>query len=406
VSTTVALFGDDALSYARRSPMRPSRPPSIPPSIPPLSTGRSGSDGLADDIAQQRALLGDTNRIYMRLLAELESVLTGPNAASTIVDRVDRAWRERRFSAYYERPLVLLASMRTDAINTAERHPLARALANDEAPDESVISRATVLEAMNPDRLAFWLMLATRRIQTNEVGRAVAWRWPAVLAGCNDGARPLALVDVGASGGLNLIAERLPDHWVDANNSPIPVVRRPSIALRLGFDTHPLDFRDDEDVAWARACIWPGELSRLRRFDGAVQAFRSAAADEVQVRMQRMNATLVPARLPEILRSLRGDAVLFIMQTVVAAYMDAERRDAYQRAMRSFISSTPRGRVAWIELELDRAAPNEPLAALTAHVPDGDGGVHDLLLARCSYHPRELEVHAGAQLFQRAMAWR
>jgi hypothetical protein len=74
--------------------------------------------------------------------------------------------------------------------------------------------------------------------------------------------------------------------------------------------------------------------------------------------------------------------------------------------MRSFIASTPRGRVAWIELELDHAPPSEPPASLIAHVPDGDGGVHDLLLARCSYHPRDIHVRAGAQLFQRAMAWR
>jgi hypothetical protein len=342
----------------------------------------------------------------MQLLAELEAILTGPNAVAAIVDRVDRAWRERRFSAFYERPLVLLASLRIDAITTGDRHPLARALANDEAPDESVITRAAVQDAMSPERLAFWLMVATRRVQTNEVGRAVAWRWPAVLAGCNDGARPLAVVDIGTSGGLNLIAERLPDEWVDANNMLLPVVRRPSITLRLGFDTHPLDFHHDEDVAWARACIWPGELARLRRFDAAVAALRSIGANDVPVSVQRLNATLVPARLPEILRSIAGDTVLFIVQTLVSAYMDAERRDAYERAMRSFIASSPRGRVAWLELELDRASPTEPPAALIAHVPDGDGGVHDLMLARCSYHPRVIDIRAGAQQFQRAMAWR
>lgn len=379
---------------------------SRPPSAPPPSTARSGADGLADDLAQQRALLGDGNRVYMRLLSELEGILTGPNAIPAIADRLDRAWRERRFTAYYERPLTLLASLRADAISTNDKHPLTRALANDEAPDESVITRASLQDAMHPDRLAFWLTLATRRIQTNEVGRAVAWRWPAALAGCNDGARPLALVDIGTSGGLNLIADRMPDDWVDQSNAPLPVVRKPNIRLRLGFDTHPLDFHHDEDVAWARACIWPGELGRLRRFDAAVAALRSQGEDDVPVSVQRLNATLVPARLPEILRSLAGDTVLFVVQTIVAAYMDAERRDTYQRAMRSFIASTPRGRVAWLELELDRTLPTEPPAGLIAHVPDGDGGVHDLMLARCSYHPREISVRAGAQQFQRAMAWR
>jgi hypothetical protein len=366
----------------------------------------SGIDGLAEDLAQQRTLLSDSNKIYAALLAELEAILVGPNAVAPIADRLERAWRERRFSAYYERPLVLLASLRTDAINSGDKHPLARALANDEAPEVDVISRASVIEAMSPDRLALWLMVATRRIQTNEVGRAIAWRWPAFLAGCNDGARPIALVDIGASGGLNLVADRVPEDWVDKAGGPIPVVRKPKIISRVGFDTQPLDFNTDEDVHWARACIWPGEHARLQRFDRAVHAFRSLGPDDAKVTIHRLNATLVPARLPEILRSIPGEAVLLVFQTVMRAYMDSERRDTYVRGMNNWIASTPRGRVAWLELEIEPGAHGELPAAITAHVPDGNGGVSDILLARCSYHPREIDVRKGALVFQRAMAWR
>lgn len=386
--------------------MRSSRPP---PSVPPTSSSFGalrGTEGLADDLARQRALIGESNRVYGALLLELESILCGPNAAPAIVDRLERAWRERGFNAYYERPLVLLASLRTDAINTGHKHPLAPALAFDAAPDVTAITRAAVLDAMTPDRLALWLMIATRRVQTNEVGRAVAWRWPAFLAGCNDGARPIALVDIGASGGLNLVADRVPEDWIDGSGAPLPVVRKPRIVARVGFDTLPLDFATDEDVSWARACIWPGELARLQRFDHAVRALRSLGPADAPLALQRLNATLVPARLPEVLRSIPGEAVLLVFQTVVREYMEPERRETYLRAMRSWVASTPRGRVAWIELEIEPGAPSEPPAAITAHVPDGSGGVSDLLLARCSYHPREIDVRKGAALFQRAMAWR
>jgi hypothetical protein len=379
---------------------------SRPPSSPPPSNAFAGVDGLADDLAQQRALVGDSNKIYQQLLIELDAVLCGPNANGAIVDRLDRAWRERRFTAFYERPLVLLASLRTDAISTGEKHPLAAALARDDSPDVAAVTRANVLEAMSPDRLALWLMIATRRIQTNEVGRAVAWRWPAALAACHDGARPIALVDVGSSGGLNLIADRVPEDWVDLNGALLPVVRKPKVVSRIGFDTQPLDFHNDEDVHWARSCIWPGELARLQRFDNAIKAFRSLGPDDAPVTLHRLNATLVPARLPEILRSIPGEAVLLIMQTLVRAYMDSERRDAYTRAMRNWIAATPRGRVAWIELELEPGVPGEMPATITAHIPDGDGGVADIVLARCSYHPREIDVRPGAAQFQRAMAWR
>lgn len=175
---------------------------------------------------------------------------------------------------------------------------------------------------------------------------------------------------------------------------------------RIGFDTQPLDFLTDEDVAWARACIWPGELYRLRRFDEAVRALRSLEDDDTKVKLHRLNATLVPSRLPEILRSIPGEAVLIIVQTLVRAYMDNERREAYLRAMRQWLGATPRGRVAWVELELEPGTPGEPPAAITAHVPDGAGGVADFLLARCSYHPREIDIRSGAAAFHRAMAWR
>ncbi|MGZ3419860.1 MAG: DUF2332 family protein [Polyangiales bacterium] len=372
--------------------MRPSQPP---PSSTPTP---SGADALGEDLARQRALIGDTNPIYARLLTELEGILSGANPAPAIVDRLDRAWRERRFTAYFERPLILLASLRTDAVMTGPKHPLARALANDDAPDPDAITRPALLEAMHPDRLAFWLTVATRRIQTNEVSRAVAWRWPAHLAGCGDGKRPLALVDVGASGGLNLIADRLEHHWVDGRGAPLPVVEAPNVVARVGFDQAPLDFVQGDDAAWARACIWPGENERLRRFDEAVAALR-AASD--QVKLQRLNATLVPTRLVDIFRSLPEDTLLLVYQTLVRAYMDPDRRDAYVRGMRSFVAQAPRTRVAWIELEIDDFGP--PPASIHAHVPDGAGSVHTFVLGRCSYHPHEIDVRAGAGAFIRAM---
>jgi hypothetical protein len=370
--------------------VRPSQPP---PSSTPVP---GGAEAIGEDLARQRALIGNSNPIYARLLAELEGVLAGPNAVASIVDRLDRAWRERRFSAYFERPLILLASLRTDALMTGPKHPLARALADDEAPDAAAITRASLLEALQPDRLALWLTIATRRIQTNEVSRAVAWRYPAHLAGCSEGKRPLALIDVGASGGLNLIADRLEGSWVDGAGAPLPVVRTPNVLLRVGFDQAPLDFVAGDDVAWARACIWPGERERLRRFDEAVAALR---ADPPKV--HRLNATLVPGRLVEIARALPEDALLLVYQTVVRSYMDPDRRDVYVRGMRSFIAQSPPRRVAWIELELDDLGP--PPASLVAHVPDGEGSVHSFVLARSSYHPREIDVRAGASAFARAM---
>lgn len=382
----------------------PPPPPSVPPpSVPPPSSVpgsvSSGIDGLESDLSRQRTLIGETNVVYARLIAMLEDVLGGPRAVPAIVDRLDRAWRERRFAAWYERPLVLLASLRTDAIGSGAKHPLARALANDEVPDLTAITRSAVVDAMSPDRLAFWLTVATRRVQTNEVSRSIAWRWPAHLAGCDAGARPIALVDIGASGGLNLVAENLPNDFVDIRGNPLPVVREPNIVARIGFDIAPLDFIDGDDAAWARSCIWPGDLSRLRRFDQALETLRSMPLG-ARPRVQRLNATLVPARLPELLRALPENGLLVIYQTVMGAYMEPDKNELYARAMRAFIASSAK-RAIWIALEVDDEGP--PPASIVAHVADGHGGVSDFVLARCSYHPRVVDVRAGATAFGRAV---
>src|SRR5262249_48846476 len=146
-------------------------------------------------------------------------------------------------------------------------------------------TRAALAEALAAAPARLHVDLATRAVQTNETSRAVAWLWPAWLAGCGAsgegqlagpspsregrnpsegsevvaGGRPLALADVGCSGGLNLIADALPRPWKDPAGQSVPTAARVRALGRLGLDARPLDVGRDLDVAWLRACIWPGE---------------------------------------------------------------------------------------------------------------------------------------------------
>src|SRR5262249_37696889 len=150
-------------------------------------------------------------------------------------------------------------------------HPLHAALAAD--PDPSVVTPESVASALGRDRLGVWSMLTSRRVQTNDTTRAIAWLWPAFLAGCHGPRRPLALVDVGAGAGLNLIAARLPPIWTDrATGDLIPCATRVETVTRIGFDSRPLNVLSHDDVLWLRACIWPGDTDRLERFEAGVHA--------------------------------------------------------------------------------------------------------------------------------------
>jgi len=135
-------------------------------------------------------------------------------------------------------------------------------------------------------------LIARRSTQTNEVGRCVAFL-PA-LGLLADECGPLALVDVGTSGGLNLLLDRfsyeyLPGGTVGmpsevnltcATRGSVPVPNgMPTIAAAIGIDRYPIDVGDDEEARWLEACVWPDQLDRFERLVAAIALARSDPPD-------------------------------------------------------------------------------------------------------------------------------
>ena len=135
--------------------------------------------------------------------------------------------------------------------------------------------------------------LATRHTQTNETARCSALL-PA-FASVADG-RPLAQIEIGASAGLN----GLWDHYAydyggraageagsplqiacDLVGPVVPPLEPPPVAWRAGIDRSPVDLRDDVDVRWLRACLWPDQAARQARLDAALQVAREHGPVEI-----------------------------------------------------------------------------------------------------------------------------
>src|SRR5262249_18444626 len=224
-------------------------------------------EALMADQARWRDMVGSRALAYHRVLEALALHVGDPDRARELEARLAQAWRSRSFAAFYERPLLLLNALRHDALLAGREHPLWAGLAASE-PDADAVDAERLARALGSERL--WRSLGERFAQANETSRAVAWLWPAWLAGCDSGARPLALVEIGCAAGLNLVGDALPAPWVAADGSPLPVVKRPDTQVRLGLDRHPLDVSDPDSLAWMRACIWPGERARAERFEAAV----------------------------------------------------------------------------------------------------------------------------------------
>jgi len=356
---------------------------------------RSGLDGFPDDLRAHRIILRGRVAGYVRIIDLLLERLEDGGLPPAIRERFESAWRERRFNAAYDRPALLLAALRADALVEGPAHPLHGALAADE-PDAGAVALDAIFAALSPARERLWAALATRRVQTNETARAVAWLWPAALAGAGSGERPLALVDLGASAGLNLAADALPAIWTDSRDgSPLRVAEAPRVVSRLGLDARPIDAEDDAAVAWLRACLWPGERRRLARFEAAIAAFRAARRSAAPPVLEVADLRGAGERLRAVARAAPADALVVAYQTLVREYLAPAHRTEYVAAMRDFLASSPPRSALWVELEMmwEGSVPKDSI--LEAHARGKDGRVADFDLARCGYHPVAIAPNAS-----------
>jgi hypothetical protein len=343
--------------------------------------------GLSADLRAQRDFVADRAPVYARVLEQLEA------RVDRLAPALARAWADRSFGGFYERPLLILAALRDDALAEGEGHPLWPAIGAREADPDAVTTPA-VEAALAADRDRLWRSLRERHVQTNETSRAVAWLWPAHLCAGADPDRPLALFDIGASAGLNLIADALPAMWSTTGGAALPLSPRPEVIARTGFDLRPIDAGDDRDARWLRACVWPGQTARLDRLEAAIAELRAARSRPGAPVMVEAGAAEVPDRVAAT--DLSGARAL-CYQTVVRDYLPADERERYDRGMRALIADREPGAILWIELEVTGAArTGGPPAAITAHVRDRDGGVLSRVLAHCDPHPAIIDVDAAA----------
>jgi hypothetical protein len=356
-----------------------------------------GIDGLDEELARLRAEVSGRSAPYARAVALLPEVLSGREGRF-----VAAAWEHRGFVAWYDRPLLLLAALRHDALVEGPGHPLHAAFAA-EVPDPGAVTVEALRAALDGARDRVFDALAHRGVQTNETSRAVAWLWPAALAGASGGGRRLALADVGASAGLNLVADALPPIWTDERGDALEVAREVQVVTRLGLDAAPLDPLAADTALWLRACVWPGERAREERLDAAIAAFRAARIRPDGPVLLPVAAPNVPQRL-DLLSEAEPDALVLAYQTVVRDYLEPDDRAEYETGMRAWLGTHPAGRALWVELE--PAGGEELEGTLVAHARSPMGDVRTVELARCGLHPIELRRRPGAEAELRALVAR
>ena len=143
-----------------------------------------------------------------------------------------------------------------------------------------------------------WL-LSTRTTQTNEVGRCGLFL--PVFGMLADEVGLLGHIDVGTSGGLNLLLDRYQYRYRSDDDGPasvsgtttvggpstvvldvstrgvVPVPRTmPTIGARVGIDREPVDVTDPIESRWLEACVWPDQADRFHRLRAAIELATTA----------------------------------------------------------------------------------------------------------------------------------
>jgi len=219
-------------------------------------------------------------------------------------------------------------------------------------------------------------LLATRYVQTNEVNRTAAIA-PLVNRIAERAQSPIALIDVGCSGGLNLLLDRYRINvgnvglgpldarlHLHAENRGAPVTATPAdIEWRRGIDRNPIDLTDPDEARWLESLVWPDQPERLARLRAAIE---EAQANPLP---------LVKADAVEGLRAALADAPADLLALVVTTWVVFCFPEDLRREFEATILEADRP-TAWLAMEMAGVVPGIDLPP----APDDDGEVSAMTL--------------------------
>jgi len=236
-------------------------------------------------------------------------------------------------------------------------------------------------------------LIRTRMTQTNVIRRCSA-----LLPGMGrvfeaGGKKPLSLIEIGCSAGLNLNWDRFRfdygdgSSWGDSSSDvvvdcevrgergvPLPKGGIP-VADRRGIDLHPIDIQDPEEELWLRALIFPDHPGRQERLTGAMSVAR-----EFSPRVEQGDASV---DLPRLLEAAPDETTLCVYGSFTFYQFPKDKLKATLKAMQT---ASQRREIHFLSME--SFDPPEVELRWTRY-REGDRDLR--MLARCCPHGRWLE---------------
>ena len=239
-------------------------------------------------------------------------------------------------------------------------------------------------------------LIRAHRTQTNVVRRCTCLL-PVFSMVQRESARPLALIDVGASAGLNLNVDRYryrylrggqeeavwgrPEAKVSLEAELRGGGRMPELAddlaieFRGGIDLNPIDLSEEDELRWLRALIWPEHVERHQRLIAAAAELARSPVD-----LRRGDAVDL---LPRMIADTPPETALTVYSTVALYQIPSGGRERILRALQE----TGNERPVWlVTLELRMEDVDEvqmPSLSITRYAK---GAAERQVLARSSPH--------------------
>lgn len=246
--------------------------------------------------------------------------------------------------------------------------------------------------ASHRDRIAE--LIETRLTQTNVIQRCSALLPAFGRVFQEGGRRPLALIEIGPSAGLNLQWDRFgyvydegAVSWGDPRSAvTVPCALRGDqglpelpqeipVASRCGVDISPVDIRDPDAVLWLRALVWPEHVGRQERLSNAIEIARAEPPE--------LLAGDASSELPRLIGRAPARAAVCVYGTHTLYQFP---KDALRETLRAMQSASRERPVDFVSIEGTGDRCSE-----LKHTRYRDGERETTLVANCNPHGRWLE---------------
>lgn len=332
---------------------------------------------LGERFRQQQRFADGYSPLYAQLFGIVAGWLAGASPDPVVEWLTDAAATRAPFDVTLLLPAALHREVLAGEPSAAPLAPFYPSVGGSVPPPASPAFAAALRRVILARGEALAAFIGRANVQTNETGRGLAWLLPLAALGWP----AVHLLELGASAGLNLVADRRAYRLADAAAPertllalgdgppqfttlargraalpPLPCC--PAILSRTGGDVQPFPLDTAEDELTLSAFVWADQAARLDRLREGVAALRAVAETAAPVR-------LAPLRLPDGLPGfLAGyalapdDAPLVIFNTIVTMYLPD--RGA---SLRQTIGSWAAGRgapVLWLQWEPPDPAAGPP----------------------------------------------